>query len=199
MQKFHSYLYGRRFVLVTDHKPLVTLFGPKKAIPPLASARLQRWAIILPAYSYEIEYKPTSQHANADSLSRLPLKSTETSEDAVNVFNVAQVEALPLTSQQIATATKKDSLLSQVYHYTQSGWPSEVTEVLLPYWNCTTELSIEQGCLQWGIRVMIPQKWQKTVLAELHKDHPGIVRMNEVACSYVWWERIKNHADHIKL
>jgi len=33
-------------------------------------------------------------------------------------------------------------------------------------------------------------KWQKTVLAELHKDHPGIVQMKEVACSYVWWDRI---------
>ena len=69
VQKFHVYLYGRRFVLVTDHKPLVSLFGPKKAIPPLAAARLQRWAITLSAYSYDIEYKSTSEHANADSLS----------------------------------------------------------------------------------------------------------------------------------
>ena len=83
----------------------MSLFGPKKAIPPLAAARLQRWAITLSAYSYDIEYKPTSQHANADSLSRLPLQSTESSEDVVNVFNVAQVEALPLTSQQIARKT----------------------------------------------------------------------------------------------
>ena len=59
VQKFHTYLYGRKFVLVTDHKPLVTLLGPKKGIPPLVAARLQRWAIILAAYSYEIEYKST--------------------------------------------------------------------------------------------------------------------------------------------
>jgi len=123
------------------------LFGPKKAIPPLAAARLQHWAIILSAYSYEIEFKPISQHTNADSLSRLPLKSTETSEDAVNVFNVAQFEILPLTSQQIATAARKDPLLSQVYCYTQLGWPMEVPEVLLSYRNHKTELSIEQGCL----------------------------------------------------
>ena len=96
-------------MLVTDHKPLVSLFGPKKAIPPLAAARLQRWAITLSAYSYEIEYKPTKLHANADSLSRLPLPSTETSEDLVNVFNVAQVEALPVTSLQVAAATSIES------------------------------------------------------------------------------------------
>ena len=42
IQKFHQYLYGRKFILVTDHKPLLTLLGPKKAIPSLAAARLQR-------------------------------------------------------------------------------------------------------------------------------------------------------------
>ena len=40
VQKFHTYLYGRKFVLVTDHKPLVILLGPTNAIPPLAAARL---------------------------------------------------------------------------------------------------------------------------------------------------------------
>ena len=45
VQMFHTYLYGRKFVLVTNYKPLVTLLGLKKAIPPLAAARLQRWAI----------------------------------------------------------------------------------------------------------------------------------------------------------
>ena len=45
-------------------------------------------------------------------------QSTESFEDVVNVLNVAQNEALPLTSQQIATAIKKDPVLSQVFRYT---------------------------------------------------------------------------------
>ena len=69
IRKFHQYLYGGKFVLVTDHKPLTTLLGPKKSIPPLVAARLQRWALLLSAYSYEIEWKPTREHANADGLS----------------------------------------------------------------------------------------------------------------------------------
>ena len=47
VKRFHSYLYGRHFTIVTDHKPLTAILGPKKGIPPLAAARLQRWAWIL--------------------------------------------------------------------------------------------------------------------------------------------------------
>ena len=197
VQKFHTYLYGRKFVLVTDHKPLVTLLGPKKAIPPLAAARLQRWAIMLAAYSYEIEYKSTQHHANADSLSRLPLKVTDNPMDEINIFNIAQVEAMPVTAEQVATATKKDPLLSQVYRYTQSGWPTDVDDVLLPHWNRRTELSLERGCLLWGIRVVIPQKLQERLLKELHKDHPGIVRMKEISRSYIWWEGVDKDIESV--
>ena len=52
IKKFHSYLYGRKFTLVTDHKPLITVLGPKNGIPPMAAARLQRWALLLSAYIY---------------------------------------------------------------------------------------------------------------------------------------------------
>ncbi|XP_057673038.1 uncharacterized protein LOC130904346 [Corythoichthys intestinalis] len=71
--KFHEYLFGHMFTLVTDHKPLLKILGPKTGVPPLAAARMQRWALILAAYTYEIQYKPSGQHGNVDALSRLPI------------------------------------------------------------------------------------------------------------------------------
>ena len=97
VQRLHTYLHGRKFVLITDHKPLVTLLGPKNAIPPLTAARLQRQVIILAAYSYKIEYKSSQNHANAGSLCCLPLKVTDNSIDEINTFNIAQVEAMSVT------------------------------------------------------------------------------------------------------
>ena len=66
VKKFHKYLFGRRFTLVTDHKPLILILSAKTAIPSVAAARMQRWAIFLSAYSYDIEYKGTKLHANAE-------------------------------------------------------------------------------------------------------------------------------------
>ena len=135
--KFHLYLCGRTFTLVTDHKPLTTIFGPKRGTFPLAAARLQRWPLILSAYSYNIEYRSTEAHANTDSLSRLPLKSQEApiTSDEPAVFNVSQLESLPVTSQQLRAATRTDPVLSKVICYVRSGWPQDCTPTLRLYWN----------------------------------------------------------------
>ena len=102
---------------------------------------------MLEAYSYEIECKPTQQHVNADSLSRLPLKVTDNPMDEVNVFNIAQVEALPITAEQFTTSTK--TLLSQVYYFIQSGYPTEVDDVLLSYPSIVRMKTIAHSYVWW--------------------------------------------------
>ena len=57
------------------YKPQTIILGPKTGIPSLAAARLQRWALILSAYKYQIQFRPTKAHGNANGLSRLPLKN----------------------------------------------------------------------------------------------------------------------------
>ena len=191
VRKFHTYLYGRKFILVTDHKPLTTILGPKKEIPVMAAARLQRWAIILSAYSYDIEFRPTAHHANADGLSRLPLNSTlpDCISSEPRVFNITQMESLPVTVPQLRQATRNDQILSQVLRYTLDGWPVVIDSKspLHPYSTRKQELTVEEGCLLCGIRVVVPAKLRKKLLEELHQNHPGISRMKLVARSYMWW------------
>ena len=73
IRKFHNYLYGRKFILETYHKPLTAIFGSKKGNPVMAAARLQRWVVQLLAYNYEIRFHRTQNHGNADGLLLLPL------------------------------------------------------------------------------------------------------------------------------
>lgn len=65
---FRHYLYGRKFKIVTDHRPLTWLFNVKDP-----GSRLIRWRLKLEQYDYEIIYKPGRQNANADCLSRIPI------------------------------------------------------------------------------------------------------------------------------
>ena len=66
LKKFHKYLFGRTFTIVTDHLPLVSLFGEGKRVPEIASPRVQRWALTLSAYEYKIVFKPGRNHGNSE-------------------------------------------------------------------------------------------------------------------------------------
>ena len=70
------------------------------------------------------------------------------------------------------------------------GWPDSVTPELQPYFTRRHELSVEAGCLMWGMKVIVPTKLQNRVLAELHTSHPGIVKMKSLARTHVWWPGI---------
>ena len=85
VKKLHQYLYGNSFRIFTDHKPLLGLFAEHKPIPSLAAARVQRWALFLAAYNYNLEYRTGSLNGNADCLSCLPLGAQE--EDVVPSTN----------------------------------------------------------------------------------------------------------------
>ena len=75
VKKFHHYLYGHKFTMVTDHKPLLGLFAEDKGFPDRSDARILRWALLLSAYEYKLEFRPGKLHGNADGLSRLHLEA----------------------------------------------------------------------------------------------------------------------------
>eukprot|EP00731_Ephydatia_muelleri_P001856 Em0001g1856a len=164
VKRFHVYLYGRKFLLLTDHKPLTTIFGPKTGLPVVAASRLQRWALVLSAYQYDVKFRATEEHGNVDGLSRLPLKGErhEEEETEASIFNMVQIETLPVTAGQLRNESRQDKELSKVMRYLQNGWPEMVTAELQPYEAKKTELTIENHTLLWGMRVVIPQVYEMT-------------------------------------
>ena len=66
VEHWSSYLYGKKFIIYSDHKPLAWLLNKKSPHP-----RVERWIIRLAIYEFEIRYKPGRENIVADMLSRL--------------------------------------------------------------------------------------------------------------------------------
>ena len=194
VKRFHSYIYGRKFTLVTDHRPLLSILGPKSGIPPIAAARLQRWSMILAAYIYDLEFCPTDSHGNADALSRFPMKSRSDSAKGFPASTLYHVEFFEdkVTAEDVRFETSRDPLLSLVVSRLKNGWKEEdsTSPELAPFHRRQLEMSLSDGVVLWGSRVVIPKKLRRAVLMMLHEAHSGVVRMKCVARESVWWPKI---------
>ncbi|KAL1447868.1 hypothetical protein WDU94_005423 [Cyamophila willieti] len=194
---FHQYLYGQAFVLNCDHKPLVTIFGEKKAIPIMSAQRLQRYAIFLQGYNYEIKYIRGCQNNNADALSRLPVKNdcSVQLEDGMKIeenfhLNFILNEIDSISELDIVEETQKDKVLKNVYQFILSNkWPEKkvISSEVKPYFDRNNELSVSNGFIMWGHRLVIPTNCRMSLLKELHSTHMGIVKTKSIARGFLWW------------
>ena len=137
VKRFHSYLFGHKFVLQTEYQPLTTLFNESKLAPVQASSRIQQWALSLASYEYTISFRSTSKHSNADTMSRLPLPNQPSSTPVPPelVLLIENLDQAPITANQIAAWTKRDPVLSKVMQYLMIRCPSAGDGELKPYWN----------------------------------------------------------------
>ena len=194
IKRFHMYLYGRHFELVTDHQPLVHIFGPKRGIPEMTANRLSRYALLLQNYDYNIVYRNTKEHANADVMSRFPKKVIHVDEpnECEEAFSLTMEDAL-IDAKEVARETSKDIILSKIAMYIVDGWPEKIDKdhkEMKAMYDRKNQLTTEKRCITWGNRVIIPHKLRAEVLKMLHLTHVGMTGMKSLARSYVWWPGI---------
>ena len=181
IRKFHQYLSGRHFTIQTDHKLLLTIFGPDKSLPVMSLQRLQRWALLLMGHDYDIRYRTSAEHSNADALSRLPAgpdHAFDREEEVCAITSEVQqidtevISEFPITCKLVAKCTKKDSVLSQVLNFVRNGWqtsgPECKMDALRPFFNAQTEICEVNGILLRDCRVVVPTELQTKVITNHH-------------------------------
>ena len=216
VKRWHRYLYARKFTLYTDHKPLLFIFHQHKQVPEMSISRIQRWALALACYEYEIKFRATDKHSNADVCSRFPLKTVEDeywgsmSMSNDGVYSLFDLEdKVLLNSSMISHLTKTDQVLAKVLYFTLHGWPAEKGDLeakksgsqghasLKPFYQRRADISTEQGCLLWGSRVIIPEKLQASILDLLHCTHMGMSSTKALARGYVWFPGLDQEIERL--
>ena len=122
------------------------------------------------------KYKSGADNS-ADGLSRLPLRSQSLDyvpDDTDMLFSI--IDSSNINVSDVKIEAQRDGCLSQLYEYclTLNGWPGEIlSEELKPDKNKKLEISLEDGCILWGTRLVIPIKLLMNVPNTLHDNRLG--------------------------
>ena len=128
-----------------------------------------------------------------------PVKSVQyLKEQYPDRFNMVQFSNDKI--HQLRSESKSDPILSSLQDIIVSGWPNrrdEIPKQLRPYWCYRDELSVEDGVILKGERVLIPKSMQADVVQGVHAGHQGIEKCKLRAKSCVYWNGINNDIEEV--
>lgn len=193
-EHFHLYLFGNQFKIISDHKPLESIFNNPNSKPP---ARIERWRLNFNRTTLQFSIN------REDYMSRHPKRSTsELSNIAENYVNYVTENAVPkaLFLQKISDETRKDSALQHVIEAIKNEkqmsrarglFENKVIDTLIRRQNELTIYQDANDCvLLVENRIIIPETLQHTVIQLAHEGHQGIVRTKQLLREKVWFVNI---------
>ena len=219
--KFHDYLYGNKFRVLTDNNPLTYV---------LTSANLDatghRWLATLSAYDFDILYRPGKNNADADGLSRLPSStiSRESVKAICNSLRTPLVESLSISPDVITNTgidmahqiyqdldwknlQQQDPEIKQTYDFVRLGQKpkkGQIPSILLL--RQFDNLNIQHGILYRKVsmpdgtvtnQLVLPPAYIQTVLEALHNEmgHPGRDRTSSLIRERFYWPGMNKSID----
>ena len=164
----------------------MTILGLKKGIPSLVAARLQRWVILIPGYHYEIEFRSTHQHCNADSQSWLLLnvKDCKNGSEATicSVYQEKPSQSHPkkykgplVTIQFSVVCFTSHEIVGQSLYL--EGWSHLMPSRTRFQWWRIVYSGVCMSLFQNGYKIFYT--------GELHLDHQGSSRMKSLDHSHL--------------
>ena len=188
LKKFHHFTYGRHVNVITDHKPLISIV--KKPLS-MAPKRLQNLLLRLQQYNCTLFYKRGKDIPVADCLSRapLPIEESESAEHDYNVQSVALMSLKDKTMKEIHSATAQDEEFKKLKEVIMTGWleKTQVHPSLLPYFPYRDDLSVQDGIVLRGDRIVIPKSLRQEMKNRVHSGHLGINSCLRRAKGLMFW------------
>ena len=199
MEKFHYFLYGKKFTLETDQKPLVSIY--KKHMVDI-SPKVQRLLVrSFPYQPFNVIYKKGKDIPVADALSQVtPMDPEDNIQLPIIAVNLITAHILLSAHPQdtfsrkldrLRRSTVQDNQLTRLSHYINTGFPCEKKNLLTDlqeYWNF--RVSIENGLITCGSRIIVPHEMRAEMLQYLHEGHQGKERCLLRARNTVFWPKI---------
>ena len=189
LDRFHTYLYGRSFTIIKDHKPLDMICNKSIAAAP---PRLQRMMVRIHGYDYRVVYRPGNEMVMSDTMSRLP-NPKETPDVQLDVradeLSIDLVNFSPVKQKVLPNGTRKCAVLNALAEIIFQGWPEKMRDLpraLRLFWSYRDELGIENGILCKGNQVLIPKSMRCDILKRLHQGHQGIEKTRMLASESVY-------------
>ena len=190
--KFHQYTYGQQVEVLTDHRPLETIF--KKPIA-IATPRLQRMLLQLQRYSLEVMFVPGKYMYVADTLSRAYLSDNSIcgTPDDIEIMVHSLVSTLPMTPAKLTefkSAVAEDMTIQCIKRHIKYGWPKSCKSLssdLQPYWNIRDSLHEADDLVFYGEKLVVPTKLQQSMLSLLHESHMGAEKSKACARQILFW------------
>lgn len=147
---------------------------------------------MLQAFNFDIKYRKSAEHGNADGFSRLPIQETSAGNyDTIDIFQVENLETLPVTAKIIREETSNDKMLTNIRKALVEG------KSLKPLGYNDGEFALQDNIIFKRERVVIPETLRTKVLRELHSGHFGTVRMKQLSRNFCWWANIDKDIEEI--
>ena len=187
-ERLHYYLYGIKFTVLSDHKPLEVLYSPRGK----SAARILRWYIRLLPYRFVVRYRRGKDNP-ADYFSRKPVSECSGEEEtlaheAEYFVNSLITSAIPhcLTLQEITVESVKDKLLQRLVQCMEvNDWVG--TGELARYRAVRDELMYKNGIVMRGERIVLPQALRDRAVRLAHATHMGLTKTKQYLRAKLWW------------
>jgi len=192
-EKFHIYLYGHRYDLYTDHKPLLKLYSASGKPSP----RILRWSLRLLPYEFTLHHISGAENP-VDILSRSPCQTLSDEDDTEHFINFVISHSIPkaIALSDLLNASENDYQLSSLREAIEKGSWNKIDK---PFKTLKNELSCKQGLIMRGCRIVVPESLREQVLNIAHESHLGIEKTKALLRTKVWWPKIDSEIkDKIK-